>query len=53
MKHKIIILATFVGVINRGGETFVIELVKKLREYYDIEVYSMGINEDIKEQQRK
>ena len=53
MKHKIIILATYVGVINRGGETFVVELVKKLREYYDIEVYSMGINEDIKEQMRQ
>ena len=50
MKHKIIIFAPYVGVINRGAETFVIELVKKLREYYDIEVYSMGINEEIKKQ---
>lgn len=53
MKPKIVILATYVGVINRGAETFVIELVKKLREYYDIEIYSLGINNEIKDQTKK
>jgi len=46
---KIVILATYVGIVNRGAETFVIELVKKLEQYYDIEVYSLGVDESIKE----
>lgn len=39
---KIAILATYVGVINRGAETFVIELADKLCHKYDVTVYSMG-----------
>lgn len=39
---KIAILATYVGVINRGAETFVIELADKLRHKYNVTVYSMG-----------
>ncbi|WP_131536249.1 glycosyltransferase [Pedobacter nototheniae] len=46
---KIIVLATYVGVINRGAETFVIELVKKLRDNYNVEVYSLGNSEEIKD----
>jgi len=47
--RTIIILATYVGVVNRGAETFVIELVKKLRTYYNVEVYSLGTVGDIEE----
>jgi glycosyltransferase involved in cell wall biosynthesis len=46
---KIVILATKVGVINRGAETFVVEMVKKLKDFYNIEVYSKGIHKDIEE----
>ena len=37
---KIAILAPYVGEVNRGAETFVIELVKKLKSNYEIDVYS-------------
>ena len=37
---KIAILAPYVGTINRGAETFVIELTKKLSSEYIIDVYS-------------
>ncbi|MDQ1141123.1 glycosyltransferase family 4 protein [Pedobacter agri] len=46
---KIVVLATYVGEINRGAETFVIELVKQLRSSYDIEVYSKGYSSAIKD----
>lgn len=49
MKKKIAILATYVGVINRGAETFVIELTKKLKSDYDITVFSKCLNEEIKD----
>lgn len=49
MKKKIAILATFVGEVNRGAETFVIELTKKLRAEFDVTVFSKSINEEIKE----
>ena len=46
--RRIVILATYVGVVNRGAETFVIELVKKLKKNYNIEVYSLGVDSSIK-----
>lgn len=48
-KKKIAILATYVGVIDRGVETFVIEFTTNLRNDFDITVFSMGISEEIKE----
>lgn len=50
MRKKVVLLATYLGVVNRGAETYVIELVKKLRSVYDIEVYAMGTNSQISEQ---
>ena len=47
MKKRIAILATFVGTINRGAETFVIELTRRLRQQFDVTVFSKGIAEDI------
>ncbi len=51
MKKKIAILATYIGVVNRGAETFVIELSKQLMDEYDIDIYSTGridaLNENI------
>ena len=41
---RIAILAPYVGVVNRGAETFVIELTKKLSKFYDIDVYSTGVS---------
>ncbi|GKU27270.1 hypothetical protein CFOLD11_40970 [Clostridium folliculivorans] len=46
---KIAILATHLGVINRGVESFVIELVKKLRDDFEIDIYATGMVDDIKE----
>ena len=46
---KIVFLATHIGLINRGAETFVIEIVKKLSKDYKVEVYSKGISEEIKD----
>jgi glycosyltransferase involved in cell wall biosynthesis len=43
MKKKIAILATYVGEVDRGAETFVIELTKKLKYKYDITVFSKSI----------
>ena len=39
-KKRIAIIAPYVGKINRGAESFVIEITKKLAEYFEIEVYS-------------
>lgn len=44
---RIAIIATWCGVVNRGAETFSIELAKKLRRYYNIEVFSVGTAPDI------
>lgn len=39
-KQKIAILAPYVGQVNRGAESFVIEITKRLRSRYDITVFS-------------
>ena len=39
-KKRIAIIAPYVGKINRGAESFVIEITKKLVEYFDVDVYS-------------
>lgn len=49
MKKKIVFLATYLGEVNRGAETFVIELVKQLRLTYDIEIYAKGYSSDVKD----
>ncbi|MDU7363117.1 glycosyltransferase family 4 protein [Clostridium sp.] len=46
---KIAILATYVGEVNRGAETFVIEFVSRMKKYYDIEVFSLSSCEKINE----
>lgn len=45
---KIAILATFVGRVNRGAESFVIELSNHLKEKYQIDIYSVGIDGSLK-----
>ena len=50
MKMKrIAVLATYVGKINRGAETFVIELCKHLRKKYIVDIYAAGMVEELKE----
>ena len=44
---KIAILAPYVGSVNRGAETFVIELTKKLSEIYEIDVFTLENEEQI------
>lgn len=44
---RVAIIATWCGIVNRGAETFSIELAKKLRRYYKIEVFSAGIAPEI------
>lgn len=44
---RIAIIATWCGVVNRGAETFSIELAKKLRHHYKIKVFSVGIAPEI------
>lgn len=41
-KPKIAILATYLGIINRGAETFVIELAEQLKQDYDITIFTTG-----------
>lgn len=48
-KAKIAILAPYIGLTNRGTETFVIELTRQLRDHYSIDVYSRGISKQIKD----
>ncbi len=49
---KIAIFSTYVGVVNRGAETFVIELSKELSKYFDVTIYSSemvkGLEKNIK-----
>lgn len=48
-RKRIAIILKSIGIANRGAETFFIELTQYLSQYYDIDVYSMGIAEEIKE----
>lgn len=48
-KNKIAVLAPYVGKINRGAESFVIEITKKLSKYYEVDVYSEYECDEIKE----
>lgn len=38
---RIAILAPYVGTVNRGAETFVIELTRKLSAKYEVDVYTL------------
>lgn len=42
MKKKIAIFAPYAGLVDRGAETFVIELTKNLSTRYDITLFTMG-----------
>lgn len=46
---SIAIFAPYVGTVNRGAETFVIELTLKLRENYKVDVYSIKKESKIKD----
>lgn len=48
MKRVAIIQSTL-GMVNRGSETFCIEIALSLSKYYEIEVYSMGIAPELKD----
>lgn len=48
-RNKIALLAPYIGVVNRGAESFVIELTKQLREDFDVVVFSQNIAPEIKE----
>lgn len=48
-KKRIAILATYVGEIDRGAETLAIEFTKKLKDKYDITVFSKGVSEEIRQ----
>ena len=45
--RKIAILAPYVGTINRGAETFVIELTERLIKNYEIDVYTLASEQTI------
>lgn len=49
MKKKIAMIAPYIGVVNRGAETFVIELAKKMRPLFDVNVFAMGEHAEIKD----
>ena len=48
-KYKVAILATYVSLVDRGAETFVVELTKKLRNSFDVTVYASGLVDSIRE----
>lgn len=43
---KIAIIATYLGKVDRGAETFVIELAKRLKDNYEVTIFSTGIHEE-------
>lgn len=45
--RKIAILAPYVGSVNRGAETFVIELTKKISTIFDVEVFTIKTDQVI------
>lgn len=49
MKKKIAVLATYVGSIHRGAETFVIELSQYLKAHYDIKIFSIEDAESLRD----
>ena len=41
-KPKMAVICRFAGIINRGGESFAIELGKYLSKYYEVDMYTEG-----------
>lgn len=50
---RIAILAPYVGIVNRGAETFVIELTKKLSKKYEIDVFTLSDKSGLESNFRK
>lgn len=48
-KKKIAVLQPFIGNIYRGNETFFMEITNYLKQYYDIDIYSTGSDESVKD----
>ena len=48
-KKRIAVIQPNIGIIYRGDETFFIQIVKYLSQYYEIDVYTVGVDESIKE----
>lgn len=49
MKKRIAIICPSVGLMNRGAETFIMEITKALKSYYDIDIYTRGMDESVRE----
>lgn len=49
MKKRIAILQPFIGNVNRGSETFFMEIANYLKQYYEIDIYGTNTDESVKE----
>lgn len=43
MRKRIALIQSTLGMVNRGNESYCIEMSEALKKYYDIEVYSRGV----------
>ncbi len=48
-KKRIAIIQPYIGKLYRGNETFFVQITKYLSKYYDIDVYSTGVDGAIKD----
>lgn len=48
-KKRIAIIQPCIGVCSRGGETFFMEMTKYLSAFYDLDIYSMGEDDSVKQ----
>ncbi|EKD90474.1 MAG: glycosyl transferase, group 1 [uncultured bacterium] len=47
-KKRIVFLSRYVGVVDRGVETYVLELSKRLKHDFDVEIFSNETSDDIR-----
>lgn len=48
-KKRIAILQPFIGNVNRGNETFFMEIANFLKQYYEIDIYGTNTDESVKD----
>src|SRR3989344_3515090 len=47
-KKRIVFLSRYVGVVDRGVETYVLELSKRLKHDFDVEIFSNETSDDLR-----
>lgn len=46
-KKRVVFLSRYVGVVNRGVETYVLELSKRLKSYFEVDILTKGDSDSL------